>query len=167
MALCSLYRISRRTGCHHSSSTRQLPRWRAPSSKSPFSSSPRAQLCLKSAPRGNLPLRLIPCFWRNTEGHASLPAPRPPLCLMSGVGAEPLQAHVLRVLRTQTHRESRRGAAGPWSCGFRGDPALSHAPLQDAGWGSSGGTGLSYSIVSVCPPTLGAWGRRVRKQGAA
>lgn len=138
VALCSLCRTSRRTGCHHSSSTRQLPRWRAPSSKSPFSSSLRAQLCLKSAPQGNLPVRLIPRFWRDTDGHASLPVLRPLLCLMSGVGAEPLQAHVLHVLRTQTPRESRRGAAGPWSWGFRGDPALSHTPLQDAGWGGLG-----------------------------
>lgn len=86
---------------------------------------------------------------------------------MSGVGAEPLQAHVLHVLQTQTPRESRRGAAGPWSWGFRGDPALSHTPLQDAGWGGSGSTGLSYSVMSVCPPALRAWGQSVRKQGAA
>lgn len=53
----------------------------------------------------------------------------------------------------------------PWSWGFQGDLALSHTLLQDTGRGSLGGTGLSYSVVSICPPTLGAWGWSVRKWG--
>ena len=51
------------------------------------------------------------------------------------------------------------------SWGFRGGLALSHIPLQEAGWGSLCRTGLSYSGVSVCPPVLGAWGRKRQETG--
>ena len=37
----------------------------------------------------------------------------PHVRLMPGVRAEPLQAHILRVLWAQIPRESRRGAASP------------------------------------------------------
>ena len=44
----------------------------------------------------------------------------PHVRLMPGVRAEPLQAHILRVLWAQIPRESRRGAASPLVLGVPG-----------------------------------------------
>lgn len=76
VALCSLRRTSRRTGCRLSSSTRQPRRLRAPSSKGPSASSPRAQPQL-TLPRGEA----RPCASSRASGGTqtvSLPAQRPP-----------------------------------------------------------------------------------------
>lgn len=59
--------------------------------------------------------------------------------------------------------------------GFRSGLALSLEPLRDtrsggclaSGRTGSGGTGLSTSVLSACPPALGAWEPSVRNRGAA
>uniref|UniRef100_A0AC11DQB3 Uncharacterized protein n=1 Tax=Ovis aries TaxID=9940 RepID=A0AC11DQB3_SHEEP len=140
-----LERTSRRTGCRLSSSMRQPRRLRAPSSKGPSSSSQRAQPQLNTAPRGNPPLCLFSGCWRDTDSVPSCSqAPTSVSCQGSGQSHSRPTSCVSCRLRPPGSQEGVLPASRSW--GFRGGLALSHIPLQDAGWGSLCRTGLSYSV---------------------